>query len=329
MYSQLRLCGAQLKSELAIGLLPSQQHCLLASAIVAPAKNTVASAQCMVPSAPGTAAPAKKAVVTRLIFPVADRDLDTLLRSLLAQYFGHKLVLTGFAVQPELSYVMLPTPVGVPAAKRTVVKSAEPALMVSALALAPSEARYEPRLPYLTFDTPYEAAITFHQVAPFHPVALFYGSHYIPRQCYAQALGLRPLSYGLPGHNTYGGQCAAKSALAKSLKSLRGLDLTTPTALASNHALQLCLNPEVITPVYGAFLAQNQLCPLTELTAVLTQGASHEPFAQHSPLASLRASLAYQHHHALLAWLARDRRIAKALAAAPQTLTAYGTHLCA
>ena len=329
MYSQLRLCGAQLKSELAIGLLPSQQHCLLASAIVAPAKNTVASAQCMVPSAPGTAAPANKAVVTRLIFPVADRDLDTLLRSLLAQYFGHKLVLTGFAVQPELSYVMLPTPVGVPAAKRTVVKSAEPALMVSALALAPSEARYEPRLPYLTFDTSYEAAITFHQVAPFQPVALFYGSHYIPRQCYAQALGLRPLSYGLPGHNTYGGQCAAKSALAKSLKSLRGLDLTTPTALASNHALQLCLNPEVITPVYGAFLAQNQLCPLTELTAVLTQGASHELFAQHSPLASLRASLAYQHHHALLAWLARDRRIAKALAAAPQTLTAYGTHLCA
>lgn len=326
MYSQLRLSGVQLKAELAIGLLPSQQHCLLASAIVAPAKNTVASAQCMLPSVPGTVAPAKKAVVTRLIFPVADRDLDTLLRSLLAQYFGHKLVLTGFAVQPELSYVMLPTKVAVPVESRPVLKSTEPAFIVSSLAIAPSAARYEPKLPYLTFDTPYEAAITFHQVAPFQPVALFYGSHYIPRQCYSQALGLRPLSYGLPGHNTYGGQCAAKSALDKAMSILRGSHLSAPTALASNHALQFCLNPEAITPLYGAFLAQNRLCPLTELAL---SGAAHEAFAQHSPLASLRASLAYQHHHALLAWLARDRRIAKALAAAPQTLTAYGTHLCA
>ena len=55
----------------------------------------------------------------------------------------------------------------------------------------------------------------------------------------------------------------------------------------------------------------------------------HEAFAQHSPLASLRACLAYHHHDAWLTQLSRDHRVAKALAAAPQALTAYGTHLCA
>lgn len=324
MYSQLRLCGAQLKAELAVGLLPSKQHCLLASAIVKAARNIMASAHNT--AAQNTAAPTKKTVVTRLIFPVADRDLDTLMCLLLAQYFGHKLVLTGFAVQPEVSYIMLPTRVAVPVESRPVLKSSEPAFMVSSLAIAPSAARYEPKLPYLTFDTPYDAAITFHQVASFQPVALFYGSHYTPRQCYAQALGLRPLSYGLPGHNTYGGQCAAKSALDKAMSILRGSHLTAPTALASNHALQLCLNPEAITPLYGAFLAQNRLCPLTELAL---SGAAHEAFAQHSPLASLRAYQAYRHHDAWLEQLSRDHRVAKALAAAPQALTAYGTHLCA
>lgn len=324
MYSQLRLCGAQLKAELAVGLLPSKQHCLLASAIVKPARNT--AAQYAGSQAPGSVVPPRKAAVTRLIFPVADRDLDTLTSLLLAQYFGHKLVLTGFAVQPEVSYIMLPTKVAVPVESRPVLKSTGPAFMVSSLAIAPSAARYEPKLPYLTFDTPYDAAITFHQEAPFQPVALFYGSHYIPRQCYSQALGLRPLSYGLLGHNTYGGQCAAKSTLDKAMSILRGSHLTAPTALASNHALQLCLNPEAITPLYGAFLAQNRLCPLTELAL---SGAAHEAFAQHSPLASLRACLAYHHHDAWLTQLSRDHRVAKALAAAPQALTAYGTHLCA
>ena len=297
---------------------------MLASAIVKPARNSVAAA--LNTAAQNTAAPAKKAAVTRLIFPVADRDLDTLMSLLLAQYFGHKLVLTGFAVQPEVSYIMLPTKVAMPVERRPVLKSTELAFMVSSLTIAPSAARYEPKLPYLTFDTPYDAAITFHQVAPFQPVALFYGSHYIPRQYYAQALGLRPLSYGLPGHNTYGGQCAAKSALDKAMSILRGSHLTAPTALASNHALQLCLNPEAITPLYGAFLAQNRLSPLTELAL---SGAAHETFAQHSPLASLRACLAYRHHDAWLSQLSRDHRVAKALAAAPQALTAYGTHLCA
>ena len=87
MYTQLRLSHVALNPELALGVLPSRQLCLLSSAQAE-----------------------DDPTITRLIFPVAAADVCDLTRDLYSHGFGHKVVLSGFAVKPQLTYIKLRDP---------------------------------------------------------------------------------------------------------------------------------------------------------------------------------------------------------------------------
>ncbi len=144
MQTQLRLINAQLTPELAVGLLPTKQHCLVTNAItVRGGKRLLTNTEILgllghktdlvVSSDPVTAAGPKEQAalttgaqslaadvlsaalgrtaaqaldftVTRLIFPLADYQLVTGAYHLLDLSWGHYAVLTGYAVAPTICY---------------------------------------------------------------------------------------------------------------------------------------------------------------------------------------------------------------------------------
>lgn len=263
MTTQLRLAHMRLSPELAVGLLPSGQHCLLASAV---------SAQ--VPVSP----------ITRLIFPVVDAQLAHMVRLLSANFFGHEVMLTGFLVNPKRAYCKLShlSGVRVPDTNSLGIRAASaghgaaawglsrmalqyeqgPALMVSSLALAPIDPSYRLQLPNLNFTQPLTGGIGCTCIYQPRLVPLYYGFHHIPTSIYTEALGPRALSFELPYRKSTAARRAVSSALALALQELESphATLTRPTALTSNYTLEPFTNPEPLKPAYAAFLAANHLC---------------------------------------------------------------------
>lgn len=151
MYTQLRLSHVALNPELALGVLPSRQLCLLSSAQAE-----------------------DDPTITRLIFPVAAADVCDLTRDLYSHGFGHKVVLSGFAVKPQLTYIKLRDPElsewdDVAALRRalhldaqgslvasallhSVIRTDAPCLLVSSMAWEHSSGHYQAEAPRFSFD---------------------------------------------------------------------------------------------------------------------------------------------------------------------------------
>ena len=253
MYTQLRLSHVALNPELALGILPSHQLCLLSSA-----------------QAEGEPA------ITRLIFSVAGADVCDLTRELYHHGFGHELVLTGFAVKPQLTYVKLHEPESsewgdvaalrralhlgtqgslvAPVLKHPVIRTDVPCLMVSSLAWDQSLGHYQAEAPRFSFDHVTGSAITYQRTTKPRYRVLYKDYHQIPRSLMERNSQAECLS-----------QAKHRGARINCDRALSALDwsddrLAAPTELLANHRLEAFLNPEPLAPAYGAFLVRNSLC---------------------------------------------------------------------
>lgn len=249
MYTQLRLSHVALNPELALGVLPSRQLCLLSSAQAE-----------------------DDPTITRLIFPVAAADVCDLTRDLYSHGFGHKVVLSGFAVKPQLTYIKLRDPElsewdDVAALRRalhldaqgslvasallhSVIRTDAPCLLVSSMAWEHSSGHYQAEAPRFSFDHLVGQVITYQRTTEPRYRVLYEGYHQIPRSW-------------LEGR--YRCQAARHMARLNCARALSALDwsgerLAAPTELTANRRLESFLNPESLTPAYGAFLARNGLC---------------------------------------------------------------------
>ena len=113
-----------------------------------------------------------------------------------------------------------------------------------------SSGHYQAEAPRFSFDHLVGQVITYQRTTEPRYRVLYEGYHQIPRSW-------------LEGR--YRCQAARHMARLNCARALSALDwsgerLAAPTELTANCRLESFLNPESLTPAYGAFLARNGLC---------------------------------------------------------------------